>query len=117
MCFGKRDDSPRDHLIRMKESNTKLHSFRKEIQMTAGHWTFGQKVSAAFAFSVALTIAICVIAVIALHNVVESKDEVITVYGENMIDAEKLAVAGAWKANAIRGFLLDKQDRHLGEVR
>jgi methyl-accepting chemotaxis protein len=85
--------------------------------MTAGHWTFGQKVSAAFAFSVALTIAICVISILALHNVVEGKDEVITVFGENMIDAEKLAATGAWKTNAFRGFLLDKQDRHLGEAR
>jgi methyl-accepting chemotaxis protein len=81
------------------------------------HWTFGQKIGAGFALIVALTIAISALAVTALRGVVAGKDRVISVYGENAIDSEKLTVASARKIVAARGFLIDSEERHLQEMR
>jgi CHASE3 domain sensor protein len=80
------------------------------------HWTFGQKVGAGFAITVALAIAMGAIAIYALRSVVESKDRVITVHGENIIDAGKLALAHVSKVAAVRGFLLDKNQSNLEEM-
>jgi CHASE3 domain sensor protein len=81
------------------------------------HWTFGQRIAAGVAVKVALTIVIGVVAVYALRSVVQSKDEVITVNGENLLDAEKLQVAAARRVIGIRGFLLERTDFHLEVVR
>lgn len=81
------------------------------------HWTFGQKIGVGFALTVALTIGISAVAVVALRGVVASKDHVITVSGENLIDAERLKLAAALKVVGFRGYLLEKSDKHLDAFR
>jgi hypothetical protein len=58
------------------------------------HWTFGQKVGAGFAVTVALAVTIGVVAVIALRSVVASKDRVIDVDAQLLIDAQALQTKG-----------------------
>ena len=81
------------------------------------HWTFGQRIAAGVVVEIALTIVIGVVAVYALRNVVHAKDEVITVNGENLLDAEKLQVAAARRVVGVRGFLLERTDFHLDVMR
>src|SRR5207245_10463286 len=81
------------------------------------HWTFGQRIGAGVAVKVALTIVIAVIAVYALRSVVQAKDDVISVNGENLLDAQKLQTAAARRVVGIRGFLLERTDAHLDVVR
>jgi CHASE3 domain sensor protein len=81
------------------------------------HWTFGQRIGAGVAVKVALTIVIGVIAVYALRSVVQAKDDVISVNGENLLDAQKLQTAAARRVVGIRGFLLERTDVHLDVVR
>jgi methyl-accepting chemotaxis protein len=80
-------------------------------------WTFGQKIGAGFTVTLALTIVIGAVASYALRNVVASKDRVIDVHAQNIIDAERLAVAGARWVAAVRGFFLAKQQSYLDELR
>jgi methyl-accepting chemotaxis protein len=81
------------------------------------HWTFARKISAGFAVIVTLAIVIGSVAALALRNVVASKDEVITLNGENLLDAEKLQVAAARRVVGVRGFLLERTEFHLDVVR
>ena len=83
----------------------------------ASQWTFGQKIGAGFAVTVALALAIGVVAVYALRNVVASKDRVITVDAEELIDAEGLRAALERKGGAFRGYLLTRDDRFLVTMR
>jgi len=80
------------------------------------HWTFGQKIGAGVALKVLLTVVIGAVAIYALRSVVQSKDDVITVNGENLVDAEKLQVSAARRVVAVRGFLLERTDPHLDEI-
>jgi len=80
-------------------------------------WTFGQKVGAGFAVTVALTLVIGAVAAYALEEVVASKDRVISFHAQNIRDAERLGVSSARRAAAVRGYFLSKQDRHLEELR
>jgi len=79
--------------------------------------TFGQKVGAGFALTVGLALIIGAVAIYALRSVVSSKDTVISVHGQNITDAERLATAGARSVGAVRGYLLSKQEQHLAELR
>ncbi|MCI0622083.1 MAG: methyl-accepting chemotaxis protein [Acidobacteria bacterium] len=81
------------------------------------HWTFGQKVAAGFAVTVALAIAIGAVSIYALRGVVESKDRVITVNAKNLDDAQKLSASLERKIAAFRGFLLTPEDQYLDRVR
>jgi methyl-accepting chemotaxis protein len=83
----------------------------------ARHWTFGQKVGGGFAIIVALTIGKSILAVDALRSVVQTKDQVLLVNAENVIDAQKAALARERAVSATRGFLLNKNERNLGEIR
>ena len=80
------------------------------------HWTFGQKVGGGFAIMVALAIVIGAIAILALRNVVEAKDRVITVHAQLLIDAERLNLASEEKATSLRGFLLTGEERFLDQL-
>ena len=81
------------------------------------HWTFGQKIGAGVAVQVLLTVVIGAVATYALRSVVQSKDDVISVNGENLVDAEKLQVAAARRVVGVRGFLLERTEPHLEEIR
>ena len=79
--------------------------------------TFGQKLGAGFAVTVALVVAIGVVAVYALRNVVASKDHVITVDAQLLQDAESMRAALERKGGAIRGFLLTRDDHFVDAMR
>ena len=81
------------------------------------NWTFGQKLAAGHAVMVAFVVIVSVIAVFALRSVVQSKDLVIAVYGENLLDAERLQAAAARRVVGLRGFLLEKAETHLEDIR
>lgn len=73
--------------------------------------TFGQKLGAGFAVTVALVVAIGVVAVYALRNVVASKDHVITVDTQLLQDAESMRSSLERKGGANRGFLLSRDEQ------
>ena len=81
-----------------------------------GNWTFGQKLGAGFAITVALTVAIGMVAIYALQNVVRSKDRVIDMNSQLLVDAERLHSSRQKKGASFRGFLLTGDDRLLEEL-
>ena len=76
-------------------------------------WTFGQKLALGFAVMVSLTILMAAIAVYSLKRVVASKDRVLAVNAQNLIDAATLQTAAARKAAAVRGYMLSGDPRFL----
>jgi methyl-accepting chemotaxis protein len=80
-------------------------------------WTFGQKVGGGFALVVALAVVIGAVAIYSLRSVVASKDQVITVNAQNLVDAEKLHSAIEAKVAASRGFLLTREDKFADQMR
>jgi methyl-accepting chemotaxis protein len=78
-----------------------------------GQWTFGKRVGAGFAVTVALSIGIGFVAITALRNVVASKDRVIDVGLERLVGAERLESAIARETAGFRGFLLVRDERFL----
>jgi methyl-accepting chemotaxis protein len=83
----------------------------------AHSWTFGQKIAAGFAAVVALSMLISAISVYALKTVVASKDRVVEVNAQNLIDAEKLRGTTERKGGAIRGYLLTREERFLDQLK
>ena len=79
----------------------------------ARDWTFGQKLGTSYAFVVALTIVIGVVAILALRTVVSAKDGVIDVEAQLLIDAQKAFALRESKGSDGRGFLLTGDDRYL----
>ena len=78
-------------------------------------WTFGQKLALGFALTVSLSIVMAAIAVYSLNRVVASKDRVIAVYAQNLIDAARLQTAAARKAAGVRGYMLSGDPKFLEE--
>ena len=83
----------------------------------AGHRTFTQKVGAGFAVTVLLTAAIGAVAVYALSETVHSKDRVIAVEAERLVDAQGLRLAAERKVTAFRTFLLNGDTANLDRIR
>ena len=69
-------------------------------------WTFGEKLAMGFAATAILAMVMAAIAVYALNSVVASKDRVLAVNAQNLIDAARLQTAAARKAAAVRGYML-----------
>src|ERR1039458_1002940 len=83
-------------------------------------WTFGEKLAMGFAVTAMLAVVMAGIAVYALNRAVASKDRVISVNAQNLIDAAKLQTAAARKAAAVRGYMLSGNPKFLeqqGEAR
>jgi CHASE3 domain sensor protein len=76
-------------------------------------WTFGKKLAMGFAVTAILATVMAAIAVYALNRVVASKDRVLAVNAQNLIDAAKLQAASARKAAAVRGYMLSGDPRFL----
>jgi methyl-accepting chemotaxis protein len=72
---------------------------------------------AGFAATVVLAVLISAIAIYALLAVVASKDRVISVNAQNLVDAQKLHAAGERAVAAARGSLLGSEARFHEEVR
>ncbi len=84
------------------------------------NWTFGQKLGAGFAAIVTLAVLIAAVAIVALRNVVESKDRVLAVNARLLLDAQKLLFAAAQNSAARRGFIIGMDPRFIeqaGEAR
>ncbi len=77
------------------------------------HWTFGQKLGVGFAITVLLTIALGVIAIVALQSVVASKDRVILHNAHLLLQTERLEEAVARTGGATRGFLLTRDEQFI----
>jgi methyl-accepting chemotaxis protein len=69
-----------------------------------------------FAVAVALAAAIGVVGIYALKSVVQSKDRVILVNSQRLVEAERLRAATLRKSAAGRGYLLTGEKRFLDEV-
>lgn len=80
-------------------------------------WTFAQKVGAGFAAMVVLSTLIGVISILALRTVVTSKDRVLEVNAQSLIEADDLRVATEQKASATRGYLLTRDQRFLDQLK
>jgi CHASE3 domain sensor protein len=82
-----------------------------------GNWTFGRKLGAGFGFMVVLVVALGAAAVHALRAVVASKDEVITVDAQLLIDAGRFETTIERKSAALRGFLLTRDEHLIDQMR
>jgi len=80
-------------------------------------WTFQNKVTAGFAVMVGLVAITAAIAVYALQTVVASKDRLVDINAQNLINAEKLQAASNDYTAAFRGYLLLMEDRFLDQRR
>ncbi|MEW6281892.1 MAG: methyl-accepting chemotaxis protein [Candidatus Eremiobacterota bacterium] len=74
--------------------------------MILRHWTFGQRIGTGFAAVVALALATGFLSTNVLRQVVGTHQRVVSVYGENLVDANKLALQYARDGMATRGYLL-----------
>ncbi len=82
-----------------------------------GDWTFGRKLGTGFAITVALTLLVGTLAVVALRNVVAAKDGVISGAAQNIADAERMSGFSARRGTALRGYLLSDEEKDLQEMR
>lgn len=82
----------------------------------ARHWTFGQKVGASFGALVALAVVMGLVAYLALRTVVSTKDRVIDVDAQLLIDAQKVQSLGAAKGSDARGYLLTIDEQFLTDM-
>ena len=80
------------------------------------HWTFGRKIAAGFALVVAFTIAIGVVATVAMRNVVEAKDRVITVDSPFLLEATRMQGERRDLATYIRAFMLSGDAKDLAAL-
>lgn len=82
-----------------------------------GRWTFARKLALAFGIMGVLTIAVATIGSYALRNVVESKDHVIDVSGQNALRAQRLDTLAQQQRGALRDFLLFRDEQYVDEIR
>src|SRR5262245_1173386 len=69
-------------------------------------WTFGKRLAASFGLLVALTILKSVVSSYSLHSVVASKDRIITVINEILLDAKDLQILVEERSAVGRAYLL-----------
>lgn len=75
-----------------------------------GSWTFGRKVGAGFALVILLSALSGFFSISTLKRVTAAKDHVLDLYCKNVIRAGRLDVAIEYKASALRGFLLTREE-------
>lgn len=80
-------------------------------------WTFQKKVTGGYTVMVCLAALTAAIAVYTLRSVVASKDKVISVNAQNLIDAARLDAASEQQVAAFRAFLIDGENRFLDQRR
>src|SRR3990170_9155730 len=80
------------------------------------HWTFSQKVGASFALLVTLAVVMGVVAFLALRTVVSSKDRVIEVDGQLLIDAQELHAGREAKGSSAREFMLTRNEEAVSAM-
>lgn len=80
-------------------------------------WTFGEKLAGGFSITVALALVIALVGVGALRSVVASKDRVISIEGQNLVDVGALDAMSLGEAASLRGFLLSRSESDLAKLR
>jgi methyl-accepting chemotaxis protein len=80
-------------------------------------FTYSQKLAAGFAAVVLVAIAVAAVAVLALGEVVQSKDRVVDFAARRMILAERLNTLSFQKANDSRAFLMTRDPKYLEALR
>lgn len=78
--------------------------------------TFSQKVAAGLGVAALITLAVGAVSIISLRGVVSSKDEVITVHAQRLIDAERLRVDVERKVVSSRTYLLTGDQTYLDRM-
>jgi methyl-accepting chemotaxis protein len=80
------------------------------------YWNFGRKIAAGFTLVVAFAVGIGIVATVALHGVVASKDEVISVNGPLLVAAQELKTLRERQAGTTRAYLLTGIPEDLATV-
>jgi methyl-accepting chemotaxis protein len=79
------------------------------------HWTFGRRIAAIATALVTLTVAVGIVAIVALRSAVSSKDDVIDDASGTLVAANQL-VADRWElSGALRAYLLTGDQQYLDE--
>lgn len=81
-----------------------------------GSWSFGQRIGAGFAAVVVIAVAMAALSLFSTQAVLNSNTKLVAVFGENLIDTNRLATFEARRAVAIRGFLLSGTPFHLQRI-
>ena len=69
-------------------------------------WSFGRKIGVGFAAVVGLTMLAGVITILALREVVSSKDRVLDVNARGLVNAQQIDNSAEKRVSAMRGFLI-----------
>jgi methyl-accepting chemotaxis protein len=70
------------------------------------HWTFGKRLTAGFAISVALTVAMSAVAIVALQRVVAGTDRLVRIDARRLVAMQQLQTLFEKRTGALRGYLL-----------
>lgn len=81
------------------------------------NWTFGQKVTAGYAGMLVMVLMTSAVAVYALRAVVASKDRVISVNAQILLDAEKLHTRMEEMVAQVRGYVISPEERFTTHLR
>ncbi len=81
------------------------------------NWTFGQKLTAGYAGMLLLVLVTSAVAVYALRAVVASKDRVITVNAQILLDTEKLHTRMEEMVAQVRGYVISPEERFTTHLR
>jgi methyl-accepting chemotaxis protein len=78
-------------------------------------WTFQKKVSGGFAVMVCVATVTAAVAIYALRSVVSSKDTVISVHADALVDAAELNSAIDTQVSSFRGYVVAPEDRFVAQ--
>ncbi len=80
-------------------------------------WTFGQKLTGGYAVMLLLVLLTSAVAIYALRGVVASKDRVITVNAQILLDTEKLHTRMEEMVAQVRGYIISPEERFTTGLR
>lgn len=81
------------------------------------NWTFGQKLTAGYVVMLVFVLTMSVVATYALRTVVASKDHVIGVNTQVLIEIGKLQTLSVRRVAAVRGYVISPEERFLTNLR
>lgn len=81
------------------------------------NWTFGQKLTAGYVVMLVFVILTSAIAIYALRAVVASKDRVISVNAQILLDTEKMHSEMEKMIAQVRGYIISPEERFVGHLR
>jgi CHASE3 domain sensor protein len=81
------------------------------------NWTFGRKIAVSFAAVVLVIIALGAVAVYALRDAVASKDRVINMDAQILLDMQTLRIAIERRGSAGRAFFLTADEQFINQMR